>query len=600
MNATDRPATPTDTSEPLRSSERPVHAALWATVVAAPVVVALVAIVREHWWPTADLAAEYLRSMDVGTGSTPLVGVYSRFGFNHPGPALFVVFAPFVRIFGPIGMYVASAVTTTVCLVGNVAVGRRVGGPRGAVLGAVASVALVAMVGPSNILDPWNPSIAVAPFLFSILCAAAVTEGHVRLLPALVATCSFIVQAHAGYALFAILLLAAPVVRLLVRDGRHAGGTISRHRFPILVSLVVAAGFWAAPLAQQLLSSRDNLSALLRGAGDPDGTTIGLGTAVRVVAAAFRPGTWTAFDWSSIGAAPEASAAWLWAPLLTAIALGVVVRDRDPRVFRFASLAGASIVTGIVSIAVLHGEVAWYLVFWLRPLVIITWGSIVLSCLTLAPPAIGSKVRPIGGAVVVVLVILCVPASMRAHADAVAPGQRTRDLADEVAPHLSHDERYLLRWSDDRPVLGMQPGFVARLEDRGFTVLLPATSRHVRVFGAGRVHGQPVRATSEMVVRGTVLPVSTIPVPEGEDVVLISESRPAGTGERVAELVIERQALIAERDLAVDDARANGATDEEILTVAAGYAPDLERNDAAYESLAEAGSAFVVTLRPVR
>src|SRR5437763_856356 len=48
---------------------------------------------------TVPWAVIDLRTRDVFTSQTPLVGPYSR-GFNHPGPALFWLLAPFSVLAG--------------------------------------------------------------------------------------------------------------------------------------------------------------------------------------------------------------------------------------------------------------------------------------------------------------------------------------------------------------------------------------------------------------------------------------------------------------------------------------------------------------------
>src|SRR5207244_4933496 len=47
-----------------------------------------------------DQAIIELRTRDVGTWDTPLVGPYSRFGGNHPGPLLFWLYAIPYRLTG--------------------------------------------------------------------------------------------------------------------------------------------------------------------------------------------------------------------------------------------------------------------------------------------------------------------------------------------------------------------------------------------------------------------------------------------------------------------------------------------------------------------
>ena len=68
--------------------------------VALPFLVTLVATVSERWYPGSDDGLEVLRIADVGGRHTPLTGVISRFGWDHPGPLLFYVLAPFHWVAG--------------------------------------------------------------------------------------------------------------------------------------------------------------------------------------------------------------------------------------------------------------------------------------------------------------------------------------------------------------------------------------------------------------------------------------------------------------------------------------------------------------------
>ena len=68
-----------------------------------PVFVLLVRVLLSGWLSSSDWAAIELRTRDVGTWRTPLVGPYSRYGWNHPGPLLFYVLAVPYRMLGAQG-----------------------------------------------------------------------------------------------------------------------------------------------------------------------------------------------------------------------------------------------------------------------------------------------------------------------------------------------------------------------------------------------------------------------------------------------------------------------------------------------------------------
>ena len=60
------------------------------------------------WHPMGDYRTLQLRVSDVGGSQTPLVGLYSRFGWNHPGPWVYWLLAGPARLFGDDGLLVGA------------------------------------------------------------------------------------------------------------------------------------------------------------------------------------------------------------------------------------------------------------------------------------------------------------------------------------------------------------------------------------------------------------------------------------------------------------------------------------------------------------
>ncbi len=110
-------------STPSRASQ-PVPLGRWALIavvgaLVAPFAVALVGLRGEPWYPTSDQAVIELRTRDV-PGQIPTSGVYSRYGFHHPGPALFWTLAGPYRLLGPRGL-VAGAMAVNAAAVAAMA-----------------------------------------------------------------------------------------------------------------------------------------------------------------------------------------------------------------------------------------------------------------------------------------------------------------------------------------------------------------------------------------------------------------------------------------------------------------------------------------------
>jgi hypothetical protein len=69
-------------------------------LVVAPVLAVVITRTGRSYLATSDLGVIDLRIRDIWNGYIPLVGPYSRFGWSHPGPALFLLLAIPNGIFG--------------------------------------------------------------------------------------------------------------------------------------------------------------------------------------------------------------------------------------------------------------------------------------------------------------------------------------------------------------------------------------------------------------------------------------------------------------------------------------------------------------------
>ncbi|HEX5095126.1 MAG TPA: hypothetical protein VFX21_03900, partial [Acidimicrobiia bacterium] len=175
--------------------------ALVIGLVIVPVAVAFVALWGADWKPASDIAVEVLRVRDVGGRHTPFTGVQSRFGWDHPGPMLFWYLAPWYRLFGTTGVMYAVGALNIAALVGALVVARRRGGVLLMALVGIVALLLVRSLTLDLLVDPWNPWVAVLPFLLFVLLAWSVAERDRGALVWLVAVGTFLVQTHVGYAL---------------------------------------------------------------------------------------------------------------------------------------------------------------------------------------------------------------------------------------------------------------------------------------------------------------------------------------------------------------------------------------------------------------
>jgi len=239
-----------------------LHRGLPLVLTALPFLPTLAALAARPWPDLAsasDAASLELYVRHVGHGAA-LVGPYSRFGWNHPGPAEFLALLPLYHLSG--GRSASLALGTTLlnllASLGCVLLLGRRGGTSLALAGAGLLAALTASFGPARLADPWNPFVTVLPCaLLLVLSASCAANGPARALPALAAVATFLVQSHVAY----VPLAGATVVgALALRLARRPREPVSR---PAAASAaLVTAILWAPPLVEELRGDPGNLTKL--------------------------------------------------------------------------------------------------------------------------------------------------------------------------------------------------------------------------------------------------------------------------------------------------------------------------------------------------
>jgi hypothetical protein len=458
-----------------------------AALLVLPVVVAVISLVGYHWHPVSDLALEALRVKDVGGRHTPLVGVQSRFGWFHPGPLMFWLFAPFDRLFGETGLLVGAAFFNAAALVGALSVGWRRGGLPLLALVAVTAALLSHAIGPAVLIEPWNPWVPVLPFLLYVLLAWSVAEQDWAALPWLVGIGSFVVQTHVGYApavvgLGGIACAVAAFGSLPARARQsHEGRAIEKTtRWPkrrwILVAAVVGVLLWLAPVVQQFTGRTGNLADIIESFRHPTepvaGWEIGFGVMGRELGVV---GPWiTGDDVGPSGFLETASTIPAALLVLATAALGALAWRRGARdAGRLAALAVAGAVLGVVGVSRITGILGPYLARWTWVVAALVWLSLAWSIWSLIsrPP----MTRALVATALVALIGLTV-STVWAAASVRAPDHEFSDtiarLGPSTASHLQRDQRYLLTFVDSENSGAMGEGMFLDLAERG---------RHVRV-----------------------------------------------------------------------------------------------------------------------
>jgi len=135
------------------------------------------------------------------------LGVYSRFGWNHPGPVWLYLLAGPYRLLGGDGRALGAAVAAShglcavlivVCAARLQSACRQSAGAGRAFAAAVAVLVLQHAFGRSAFLSPWNPLAVVLPGVLFLLLAAGVLLRRRGWLVGAVAAATFLVQTHIG------------------------------------------------------------------------------------------------------------------------------------------------------------------------------------------------------------------------------------------------------------------------------------------------------------------------------------------------------------------------------------------------------------------
>ena len=402
------------------NGEQPARRTAWVTAgaLAVPLLVLFVRVARSSWLSFLDWASIELRTRDVGTVHTPLVGPFSRYGWNHPGPLLFYVLALPYRIFGAQGRGIlAGAFLVNAAALACIAIvlwrrGRAVG----LALGLAIVLLLVRALGASLLVNPWNPYVIVLPLLAVVCLSWAAADGDVWALPAAIGVGSFAVQSHVGTTLAVFAPIAVAVVVLLL-DARHHG--FARLKGVSLGALAVVITCWSAPLVQQFQGGGGNLGDLLRFWTHSHPNTTGWSTGARIVLQQLSiPAPWFTSHERVNAFSGGVDAHW-HVPVALILLIGaaaLAARRRDRQSFILDTLALAVVLAAFFSAARIVDAPYDYIVRWMWIVGAIAWLAIIWTVWRALPHDSWDRAATrLGAAVSAVLLVWLVVAAV--HAD---------------------------------------------------------------------------------------------------------------------------------------------------------------------------------------
>jgi hypothetical protein len=312
------------------------------------------------------------------------LGPYSRFGWSHPGPALFYALAPIYSVSNtnPRSLFFGSLLINGICIVAAVLVVRRFAGEWSArwTVGVVGVVLLA--LGANAIETFWNPYLEAAAVLLAMVLTAAAISGSGLSVIGVAVVGSYVVQTDVGTAplvgALAVCAVIGYLVRLVMRRGHHGrvDGPTRRWAPPLLSGLGVAvlAVAWLPPLVQQSRGHSGNLSALYDFFTSPTATAAKFGPTHTLKAAwAVVANSTTAVPWGNVSSTASMTTAAAGRQQMLVVWAGLAVVGMVWAGWRrhwFAFGLGLTTVVGlavsVVAVERIVGPIGDYLAFWME------------------------------------------------------------------------------------------------------------------------------------------------------------------------------------------------------------------------------------------
>ena len=360
-----------------------------ALILLGAVIVALGRTMLGGWHATGDHAVLQMRALDVGGAHNPLLGPYSRYGWSHPGPALFYALAPTLRLFGghDIGMLAGAVVINALALAAVFAATWRRRDAAALVIVVLVAAVLVRAHGGSALFDPWNPNVIVLPLLAAAVCAWTAAAGSRWALAATVVFASFVAQTHIGAAPAALALVLFAFAWVGYDAWRGRGDDRRRRLTTIAIAIGVGFVVWLPPIVQAVTTGGGNLRDIwdFWSASNP---VTGFAQGARLVSPQFAiPAPWMgAHEHTALGGAlvPSANRVPV-ALILLAVVTILAARRRDRRALTLCTLAIALAAATWIAASRIVGIPYPYLLRWAWVAGAVTWLAILWTGWRLIP-----------------------------------------------------------------------------------------------------------------------------------------------------------------------------------------------------------------------
>lgn len=468
-----------------------------AVLLTAPLLVGVWVAAGRSGSIASDMALINLRLGDVGTEHTPLLGPFSRYGWNHPGPLMFWLLAPLWRLLGadPGAMYAAGAIANLLGLTALVVLARRFGGRRLLAVTAVAALLIVAAAG-GVMADPWNPYLAMVPFAVLLLAAASLADGDLVMVPLALGLGSFLVQTHVGYAPLVAIIGGWAVVMGIWRIARPLPDRprpSARTAWILAVaSLAVVALAWSGPIVEQVTEDPGNVRLIIDYFTSADEEVEGPGAAAGALGRQLHPlGPWLGGVERPVDSTLIDPASLAWAApalLLLAGSLWWSARRGDRRPLVLGGTAAVAVAAATLASARITGETYFYLLRFWWPVAMLVWVAIGWV-VARAVPTTGERAARLAAPLLVTVLLVGGVANGIEQSQGVdrLPGaEAVTAVTARADEFLVPGGTYLVEttgWS----YFGELFGVMDQLDRDGYTVV--TEPRFVTQFGSRRVQG---------------------------------------------------------------------------------------------------------------
>jgi hypothetical protein len=332
-------------------------------LVIAPIVLSGIGALGRTWYPSGDWAMIELRTHDVGTDHSPLLGPYSRFHWNHLGPMMFVLFAIPYRLSGgaPASLLFATACVNAIAAATALGLALRCGGKSLFFVLAIFLGLLVHSLGPSTLRDPWNPWVTILPLATLIIASWAALTGDRFGLYAVVVAGAFVAQSHIAFVPVTVILTLGAVV-CFWRQAAPARLKAS------LSAAVLGLVCWAPPLLDLAIGDR-NLLAIVRQFSASEAPAAGLGRALETTGIELGVQLPWAKGTEAFVLAPEVRVVPAVVALLPAVCVFLLTshavwRARAFKALHLQAVVGVATVVSTFAVSRISGDVHDYLVRW--------------------------------------------------------------------------------------------------------------------------------------------------------------------------------------------------------------------------------------------